>query len=47
MKTIVFGLLKRDGKVYAEVVPDVKARTLKPIIRKKIAPDSEVNTDGW
>lgn len=27
-KTIVFGLLKRHGKVYTEIVPNVKAVTL-------------------
>jgi transposase-like protein len=32
-KTIVFGLYKRDGKVYTEIVPDVKAKTLQGIIR--------------
>lgn len=48
MKTIVFGLLKRDGKVYTEIVPDVKVKTLVPIIRGKIKLEaSEINTDGW
>ena len=32
-KTIVFGLFKRDGKVYTEIIPDVKAKTLQSIIR--------------
>lgn len=47
MKTIVFWLLKRDGKVFAEIVPDCKSKTLLPIIRGKIEPWSEINTDGW
>lgn len=47
MKTIVFWLLKRNGKVYTEIVPDCKAKTLIPIIRWKIEIWSEVNTDGW
>ena len=48
MKTIVFGLLKRNGKVYTEIVPDVKARTLVPIIRGKVIPtETEINTDWW
>ena len=47
MKTIVFGLLKRNWKVYAEIVPDAKAKTLKPIIRRKIESWSEINTDWW
>ncbi len=48
MKTIVFGLLKRNGKVYTEIVPDVKAKTLIPIITwKTTIEDSEINSDGW
>lgn len=46
-KVIVFGLLKRDGKVYAKVVQDTKTATLMPIIRQKIAPDSIVYTDCY
>jgi transposase-like protein len=45
MKTIVFGLLKRNWKVYTEIVPNCKANTLRKIIRWKIEPDSEINTD--
>lgn len=46
-KTIVFGLLKREGKVYTEIVPDAKAKSIIPIIRRKVEPDTEMNTDGW
>ena len=46
-KTIVFGLYKRDGKVYTEVVPDVKALTLQALIRGKAAAESVIHTDGW
>lgn len=45
-KTIVFGLLKRGGKVYTVPVADVKRATLIPVIRQKIKPDSVVYTDG-
>ena len=41
-KVPVFGLLKRGGKVYAKVIPDVKGKTLKAIIDGKIVPDSIV-----
>ena len=44
-KVPVFGLLKRGGKVYARVIPDVKSRTLQPILEKKIVPDSIVYSD--
>ncbi|MCT8764007.1 transposase, partial [Glaesserella parasuis] len=39
-KTAVFGLLKRDGKVYTVVVPNTQSATLLPIIREKVKPDS-------
>jgi transposase len=32
-KTIVFGLLKRDGRVYTEIVPDCTKATLQGVIR--------------
>jgi len=32
-KTIVFGLFKRNGKVYTEIVSDCKSATLSNIIR--------------
>ena len=44
-KVPVFGLLKRNGKVYACIIPDAKANTLIPIIREKVKPDSIVCTD--
>ena len=46
-KTIVFGLLKREGKVYTEIVPDVTKVTLPGIIRGKVDPDSVIHSDGW
>ena len=46
-KTIVFGLLKRDGNVYTEIVPDCSKATLQGIIRGQIELDSVINTDGW
>ncbi len=46
-KTIVFGLLKREGKVYTEIVPDVKAATLQGVIRGRVDIDSIIHSDGW
>ncbi len=46
-KTIVFGLLKRKGKVYTEIVPDVKAVTLQALIRGRVDIDSVIHSDGW
>ncbi len=46
-KTIVFGLLKRDGKVYTEIVPDCKKATLQAIIRGRVSPEAVIHSDGW
>lgn len=45
-KIPVFGLLKRGGKVYAEIISDAKSKTLLPIIKEKVMPDSIVYTDS-
>ncbi len=46
-KTIVFGIFKRNGGVYTEIVPDGKKRTLQAIMRGRIALDAVINSDGW
>ena len=46
-KTIVFGLLKREGKVYTEIVPDCKKTTLQAIIRGRGSPEAIIHSDGW
>ena len=46
-KTPVFGLLKRDGRVYVEIVENCKRENLLPIIQGKILEGSTINTDGW
>ncbi len=46
-KTAVFGLLKRNGKVYTVVVPNTQTAILLPIIRNKVKPDSIVYTDYY
>lgn len=46
-KVPVFGLLKRNGKVYTVIIPDAKSDTLLPIIREKVKPDSIVYTDTF
>ena len=37
-KTPVFGILKRGGKVYTEIVPDCAKATLQGIIRGRVDP---------
>ncbi|MBR7229460.1 transposase [Neisseria meningitidis] len=39
-KVVVFGILKRNGRVYTVVVNNAKSETLLPVIKKKIMPDS-------
>jgi transposase-like protein len=46
-KTIVFGVFKRNGKVYTEIVPDCSKATLQAIIRGKVEPESVIYSDGW
>ena len=46
-KTPVFGLLKRDGKVFVEIVKNCTRAQLLPIIQGKILEGSTINTDGW
>ena len=46
-KVPVFGLLKRGGKVFAQVVSDTKSKTLIPIIKQKICPQSILYTDTY
>jgi transposase-like protein len=46
-KTIVFGLFKRNGRVYTEIVPDCSAKTLQAIIRGHADIQSVIHSDGW
>ena len=46
-KVPVFGILKRNGKVYTQIVPDVSRATLMKIVRTKVVPESVIYTDSW
>jgi transposase len=46
-KTIVFGIFKRHGKVYTEIVPDCRRSTLQGVIRGRVDLESVIHTDGW
>lgn len=46
-KTIVFGIFKREVKVYTEIVPDALKKTLQRIIRGEINPERIIHTDAW
>ena len=46
-KTIVFGILERNGKVYTEIVPDCSRATLQGIIRGRVDVESVIHSDKW
>lgn len=46
-KTPVFGLLKRDGRVFVSIVENCSRSELMPIIQGKILEWSTIYTDGW
>lgn len=47
MKQPVFGIFERDGRVYTEIIPNCKKKTLQAIILGKVAIESIMYTDGW
>lgn len=46
-KIIVLGLLKRDGRVYAQIIPDASQVEILPIIRRTVRSGADIYTDGW
>ena len=46
-KTIVFGLFRRNGHVYTEIVPDCSKVTLQAVIRGKVELESIIYSDRW
>ena len=44
-KTVVFGMLERGGDVMAKIVPDVRKKTLHPIIKENVEKGSTINND--
>jgi transposase len=46
-KQPVFGILCRNGTVWAEVVDDVEAETLLPLISQKVSTGSIICSDTW
>ena len=46
-KTPVFGVLKREGKVFVSIVSMCSREDLMPIIQGKILEGSTIHTDGW
>lgn len=46
-KTIVFGIYKRNGKVFTEIVPNVQRKTLQAIIRGRVGIETIIHSDSW
>lgn len=46
-KQPVFGIFKRNGRVYTEIVPNCKKVTLQAIIRGKVHPSTVIYSDKW
>jgi transposase len=47
LKQPVFGLLKRNGRVYTEIIPNCKKPILQAIIKGKIDKSAVIYSDGW
>ena len=46
-KIPVIGLLKRNGKVFTQIINNCTRKELIPIIKVKILQKSTIYTDGW
>lgn len=44
-KTVVFGMIERQGNVMTHVVPNVRRKTLQPLIEANVEPGSTMHTD--
>lgn len=44
-KTVLFGMMEKDGDIITHPVPDVKRRTLYPVIEQHIAKGSTIHSD--
>lgn len=47
IKQPVFGVFKRQGHVYTEIIPNCKKRTLQAVIRGKVHPSAIIYSDKW
>jgi transposase len=46
-KTIVFGMIKRQGKVYTQIVNSCSAKELLTIVKEKVPKESSIYTDTF
>ena len=46
-KTVVMGILERDGEVFTKVVPTASRKSLIPPIVERLKPGTRISTDEW
>ena len=46
-RAVVFGAVERGGRIRATPVPNSQAKTLMPIVRQYVMPESMIFTDEW
>lgn len=46
-KTIVMGMVERNGNILAGPIPSARTRVLEPLVRHHVAPASVISTDEW
>jgi transposase len=46
-KIVVLGLLKRQGKVFTQIIPNASRKAIMPIVRRTVQSGSDIYTDGW
>lgn len=46
-KIIVLGILKRNGKVYCEIIKNTEKEAVMPIIKRVVQSGSDIYSDGW
>ena len=46
-KAIVFGVYKRNGRVYTEIIPNCKKASIQAVIRGKVELTARLHTDGF
>lgn len=46
-KIVVLGLRKRDGNVFAQIIPNASKEVVMPIIRRIVRSGADIYTDGW
>lgn len=47
LKQPVFGIFKRNGRVYTEIIPNCSKPVLQAIIKGRIDPETVIYSDGW